>query len=168
MKTPGGCFMKFQLKKERIPYYVDFGISLILVLCYFMPFLYTLNQHNVSFVNGFSLFVFMEDTISYLHNGSVFVLACLIFSGIIALANLFSFFVKEEYLKTIKAVSLSLDLFRMGLLIASMVLFSKCGRMNIYLEFGFYVQTIIASLDTMYQIGLLIIRKLHASKTKAS
>lgn len=168
MMAHGGNLMKLQLKKERIPYYLDFGVSLVLIFSYFMPFLYTLNMGKVDFVNGFRLFVFMEDSTPYLHNGSVFTLACLIFSAIVLLADVFPFFVKDEYLKTVKAVSLSLDILRMGLLIAAMVLFSKCGRMNIFLEFGFYVQTVIASLDVIYQISFLIWKKIQSSRTKAS
>ncbi len=144
--------------KTRKFYSLPLLFSLLAILFYFLPFLYSIDSKTKGpiFINGYILFRFLEDSSTKIHSGSLFFLIALIFLGMLLLSSICGILVKKEYLKSIRAITYSLVCLVCGFSIAGIINLSQLRTMNLYLEFGSYLVTILNGFLFLGETFLLI------------
>ncbi len=147
------------LNKDRIPFWIFAVYGFLSLFLFFLPFIYTLNSHTPTWVSGYDMLKFMEDSFTSLHYGVVFLLLGYILGGLFLPTGLFGMFGEEKILKMPLSLGLLLSILKVGCEIAGMVLLAQCGDMSIYLEFGSYIAVISSGFVLTSQIILLGLSK---------
>ena len=159
MKETQNTVWKRPLDQTRLPYWVFAVYGFIGLFLYFLPFLYTMNNHQPTFVSGFSMFAFLEDTYPSLHNGVNMYLIGYVSYGLLLVLGLFGLFSKERFFRLILALSAVILLAQCGCEIAGIILLSQCESMHLFLEFGSYLSVILSGVVLLFLIVYLILKR---------
>ncbi len=151
---------------QRKLYSLSLLFSLLAILFYFLPFLYSIDSKTRGpiYINGYVLFRFLEDSSTKIHSGSLFFLIALIFLSMLFLSSICGLLAKKEYLKSIQAITYSLAILVCGFSIAGIIYLSQLREMNLYLEFGSYLVCILNGLLFLGETYLLV----HSFKEKTA
>lgn len=144
--------------KQRKFYSLSLLFSFLEILFFFLPFLYSIDSKTRGpiYINGYVLFRFLEDSSEKIHFGTLFFLIVLIFLSMLLVSSICGLLVKKEYLKSIRAITYSLVVLVSGFSIAGIIHLSQLREMNLYLEFGSYLVTILSGLLFIGETFLLV------------
>lgn len=162
--------MKKLLNVFKTNKYVPFVFVIVYCLTFFirfLPFSYTLTNKQISFINGYQLFIFMQDSQTMIHFYSVCSLLSLIFSGLTVLDGISCFLVRDENVKKFTfSFGQILSIISFGCDLASIIFLSKCSEMSLNIEAGSIVHVILLGLAMIYVNFVNIYQAVQLKKEK--
>lgn len=139
--------MKLQEKikdKRNRPYVIAVMESVVLLLLFLLPVVYTKNDSVKDYVMGYrALKFFQDEAVKEVKYGGISLLFALIFAGLLLPLSIYGFFAAEENRKRIQITLILDEILFLGFMIAEMVFFSLTKEYHLYLGFGSYMIAII-------------------------
>jgi hypothetical protein len=130
-------------QKRRFPYVISVAISLVFLLYFFVPFLYTVFNSVKTEVLGYWTLAYYQDEADWLHYGVLCLILSFFFSCASLIASFFGLFLRDEEHRLAFPVVIGFLALKAIADIVSVCLFSLTAT-NVALDWGGYLNPVLS------------------------